>query len=175
VHRTGGNRCVAFPTHFDLLRYLRIVYVHLGVGSRIGGHLRLGGEQMRKRHRRYQTVGMVNEYRSSQTCAICFNAMVLSGKRKSVNGSSVCYNHLCPTYALGNKTKNRDVEAANCIAIGAMTILLHGAALSPFAFRHNKPSQSRWWKACDLGPRSRCILQGREMHIFLPTHHKMAS
>jgi hypothetical protein len=23
-----------------------------------------------------------------------------------------------------------------------MTILLHGAALSPFAFRHNKPSQS---------------------------------
>jgi hypothetical protein len=52
------------------------------------------------------------------------------------------YNHLCPTYVLGNNTKNRDVEAAKCIAIGAMTILLHGAALSPFAFRHNKPSQS---------------------------------
>ncbi|CAO3685783.1 unnamed protein product [Umbelopsis ramanniana] len=66
----------------------------------------------------------------------------VGGKRKSVNGSSVCYNHLCPTYVLGNNTKNRDVEAAKCIAIGAMTILLHGAALSPFAFRHNKPSQS---------------------------------
>ena len=113
-----------------------------GVNSRIKGYLRLGEGQMRQRHRRYQTVAMANENNTSKTCATCFSSVVrpkrmVNGKKRSVNGGSLCYNHLCPTYAIGNNTKNRDTEAAKCIAIKAMHELVYRTTLPPF---DTKPS-----------------------------------
>ena len=92
-----------------------------GVGTRIGGHLKYGGGQIRARHRRYATVCMTNEFMTSQTCSSCFGPVVRPQKRvlkegkwksKFVSGSSICYNGDCPSYKRGSNTKNRDVEAA---------------------------------------------------------------
>lgn len=47
-----------------------------GAGTRIGGHLRYGGGKLRERHRRYTTVAMTNEYRTSQTCCYCFQPVI---------------------------------------------------------------------------------------------------
>jgi hypothetical protein len=63
-------------------------------------------------------------------------------KKKSFSDSSVCYDHLCPTSAAGNNTKNPYNEAANCIAIAAMSKLMCGTTLAPFGNTH-KPSQSQ--------------------------------
>lgn len=40
-----------------------------GAGSRIKGHQRHGGGQMRRKHRRHATVAMTNERLTSQTCS----------------------------------------------------------------------------------------------------------
>jgi hypothetical protein len=47
-----------------------------GAGTRIGGHLRYGGGKLRQRHRRYITVAMTNEYRTSRTCCYCFQPVI---------------------------------------------------------------------------------------------------
>lgn len=114
-----------------------------GVGSRITGHARRGGEQFRRRHRRYVTVSMTNEYRSSQTCSTCFQPVThprvlkfKKGEWKTVTdkGSSLCMNPTCPTYIAGTNTKNRDEEAAECIAIAGARSLLTGITLPPFEY-----------------------------------------
>lgn len=103
-----------------------------GVNSRIGGHLRYGGKQFRRRHRRYVTVGMTNEYCTSQICSSCFfpvcrpqKTIILDNKRirKSVNGGSICYNPRCPSYLAGCNTRNRDVQAAINIALAGVTAM----------------------------------------------------
>ena len=119
-----------------------------GVGSRIKGHLRLGGGQMRRRHRRYEVVSMTDEYRTSQTCATCFGQMVRPAQLKTVNGKSkrvicncgsICMNSSCPSYQTGTNTRNRDVEAAKCIAIASTCQILKGSRPLPLA--KNKISQ----------------------------------
>jgi hypothetical protein len=120
-----------------------------GVGSRIKGHLRLGGGQMRRRHRRYEVVSMTDEYRTSQTCATCFGQVVRPAQLKTVNGrskrvtcngGSICMNSSCPSYQTGTNTRNRDVEAAKCIAIASTCQILKGSRPLPLA--KNKISQS---------------------------------
>ncbi|KAJ2958889.1 hypothetical protein NQZ79_g5568 [Umbelopsis isabellina] len=112
-----------------------------GVGSRIGGHQRYGGSQLRRRHRRYAVVAMTNEHNSSQTCSVCMSPVVRPQQRiqikgkwrtRSVNGSSVCFNTNCPSYKSGCNTKNRDVEAAVCIALAGVSTMLSGHTLPPF-------------------------------------------
>ena len=112
-----------------------------GVGTRIGGHLKYGGGQIRARHRRYATVCMTNEFMTSQTCSSCFGPVVRPQKRvlkegkwksKSVSGSSICYNDDCPSYKRGSNTKNRDVEAAVNIAIAGISRITTGSTLPPF-------------------------------------------
>jgi hypothetical protein len=114
-------------------------------GSRIKGHLRYGGKKLRKCHRKYATIAMTDEYKSSQTCSACFSQIVhpkrpvnVNGKlrTKSVNGSSLCLNSECPTYKFGVNTRNRDVEAAKCIALAGMTTILYSQTLPTFS-RHN--------------------------------------
>ena len=62
-----------------------------GVGSRIGGYQRRGGGKMREQHRRYCTIGMTNEYRTSKTCIYCScqvrqaRAVVRSTERSSLS------------------------------------------------------------------------------------------
>lgn len=108
-----------------------------GVGSRIKGHLKMGGKQLRRRHRRYGVVAITNEYKSSQTCATCFQQVCrpkgkIGSKVKSVNGSSVCFNYHCLSYRKGHNTKNRDVEASKCIALAGVSLLL-AQPMSPFS------------------------------------------
>ena len=112
-----------------------------GVGSRVRGHLRYGGSQIRKRNRRYATIAMTNEHNTSQTCSVCMSPVVRPQRRvqmegkwrtRSVNGSSVCYNSKCPSYKSGCNTKNRDVEAAVCIALAGMSTMLIAHTLPPF-------------------------------------------
>jgi hypothetical protein len=111
-----------------------------GWGSRIGGHLKYGCHQLRSRHRRYVTIAMTNEHRSSQTCFTCFSPVVRPQERvtkngqtklKSVHGGSICYNSACPSYKAGTNTKNRDVGAAVNIALAGLTSML-GGTLPPF-------------------------------------------
>jgi hypothetical protein len=49
------------------------------------GHSHRDGEQMRKRHRRYQTVAMINEHRNSQICASYFHPMMKPLRLQSVS------------------------------------------------------------------------------------------
>jgi hypothetical protein len=120
-----------------------------GVGSRLKGHLRLGGKQMHRRHRRYEVVSMTDEYRTSQTCATCFGQVVRpvrvktvngSSKRGTCNGGSLCMNASCPSYQTGTNTRNRDVEAAKCIAIASTCQLLKGSRPLPLAKNENSQS-----------------------------------
>jgi hypothetical protein len=108
---------------------------------RIKGHLRYGGGQIKKRHRTYACVAITNEFNVSQTCCIGLKPIVLptknvikDGKLKSntILGSSICYNLKCPTCQNGTNTKNRDVEAAVCIALSGIITMLTGKPLPPF-------------------------------------------
>ncbi|KAF9942579.1 hypothetical protein BGZ70_006116, partial [Mortierella alpina] len=60
-----------------------------GVGSRIGGHARRGGSKMRRNHRRYCTVVIHDEFRTSKTCTYCHGAVVLARSRRIKNGQVV--------------------------------------------------------------------------------------
>ena len=109
-----------------------------GIDSRLKGHARLDGEQIRKRHRCYLPVAMTNECISSQTCSTCFNPIthprVIHGRWKTVlnNGPSLCMNSACPSYRDGKNTRNHDVEGAECIAIAAASRLLTGSTIACF-------------------------------------------
>lgn len=112
------------------------------VGSTIKKHLRWGGKQLRKRHRRYTVVAMTNEYRPSQTCVGCFGSVVrpsgrkmIDGKLKTVpvNGASICFNTKCPMYRKSINTQNRDTEAAVCIALAGASQLLAGPTCPRYA------------------------------------------
>lgn len=104
---------------------------------------------MRRRHRRYAVVAITDEFKSSQTCATCFSALVrpkclklIKGayRRRSTNGSSLCMNRKCQSYLAGRNTRNRDVEAAKCIALAGISRMLTGRTLPPFS---REPIQSQ--------------------------------
>jgi hypothetical protein len=129
-----------------------------GVGSRVKGHARRGGTQMRSRHRRYQTVAMTNEYCSSQTCSTCFSPATHPKQRKLVNGvwkmrtcngSTICLNPRCPSFQAGINTRNRDAEAAKCILLAGISRMLTGDTLPPF---NPKPSQYKTGFPVHFGP-----------------------
>jgi len=132
------------------------------VGSRIGGHARRGGGKMRRNHCRYVTVGMTNEYNTSQTCSTCFLPIVHPRIRKFVkgtwktvtnNGTSVCLNQDCPTYQAGTNSRNRDVQAAECIAMAGASLLLTGRTLPPFDNQHSQFNTVRFPTASSTGKR----------------------
>jgi hypothetical protein len=102
--------------------------------TRITGHLKYGGSQLLKRHRRYCTVAMTNGYMTSQTCSRPQIVVTVNGKqrRKSIMGSSVWYNTFCPTYQIGHNTKNRDIEAVLNIAIAGVSTMNSEETLPPF-------------------------------------------
>jgi hypothetical protein len=149
VARSPESRKYAHPAECPkarqfLLPVLLIGSAGTGVGSRIGGHARRGGGKMREQHRRYCTVGMTNEYRSSKTCVFCFQPVQLarsrrlvSGKVKvvKVHGAVECVNPACPSFKCGYTTKPRDPHAALCIAIAGASNLLSPSrtTLPPFS------------------------------------------
>jgi len=115
-----------------------------GVNSRIKGHARRGGGKMREQHRRHCTIGMTNEYRSSQTCVWCFQQTRLARSRRIINGriTSVkihgaveCINPSCISFKCGYTIKPRDPHSAIAIAIAGASILLSTSrsTLPPFS------------------------------------------
>lgn len=124
-----------------------------GVGSRIGGHQRRGGGKMREQHRRYCTVGMTNEFRTSKTCIYCFCQVRQARARRLVNGKvkSVrihdaieCINPECPSVMQGYTVKPRDAHAAAAIAIAGASTLLDPSrkTLPPFSRNTIPPSRN---------------------------------
>lgn len=113
-----------------------------GVGTRIKGTARRGGRKMREQHMRYGVVGMTNEYRSSQTCAWCFQQLRPARARREVNGQPQivrlhgaleCTNPLCVSVLEGHTIKSRDHNAALCIALAGGSTVLDHTTLEPFA------------------------------------------
>jgi hypothetical protein len=105
-----------------------------GVGSRIKGHAKLGGKQLGKRHRRYTTVGITNEYHTSQTCSQCLSPIIhliatkiIKGKTKMLTnqGTSLCLNIHCPPYKLGRNSCNRDISGRRVHRLGRSAYLSH--------------------------------------------------
>ncbi|KAK3821191.1 MAG: hypothetical protein J3Q66DRAFT_280018 [Benniella sp.] len=113
-----------------------------GVGSRIGGHVRRGGKKMRVEHMKHTVVGITSEYRTSQTCAVCFQQLhqaryrrTINGEERivSVHGAMECQNPDCPSFLQGRSIKPRDVNAAMNIAMAGASTLLHNRELPPFS------------------------------------------
>ena len=111
------------------------------VGARIKGHAKRGGRTIRNRHGRHVPVAMTNEFRTSQTCCVCFNPIIHPTQRKLVKdqwkkvsnkGTSICVNPECRAFKAGHAAQTRDVQAAVCIAIAGATTLLTGKPLACF-------------------------------------------
>ncbi|GJJ73706.1 hypothetical protein EMPS_06064 [Entomortierella parvispora] len=107
-----------------------------GVGSRIGGHYRLGGKNIRKQHRQVGTVVVTDEYMSTQRCCFCLEKTHSARSRRivgsekgrtintvTVNGSKVCFNTACPAYKNGYTTRPRDTQACVCIGISGYSAI----------------------------------------------------
>ena len=101
-----------------------------GVGSRIGGHARRGGGKMREQHRRYCTVGMTDEYRSSKTCIWCFQQVRLPRSRRLINGkiktvkvhgAVECVNPSCISVQCGYTIKSRDPHACKKLRLNLLS------------------------------------------------------
>lgn len=124
-----------------------------GVGSRIGGYQRRGGGKMREQHRRYCTVGMTNEFRTSKTCIYCYCQVRQARARRLVNGkvkfvnlhdAVECINPECPSVKQGYTVKPRDAHAAAAIAIAGASALLDRSrrTLPPFSRNTKPPSRN---------------------------------
>ena len=105
-----------------------------GVGSRIGGHLRWGGNWMREELlRQGLVVALTDEYCTTKTCVYCFERLRLQKSRrlvgteiktKTVHGSVVCVNPQCPAVQAGYATRPRDTNAAVGILLSAASVML---------------------------------------------------
>lgn len=119
-----------------------------GVGSRIKGQARRGGNKMREEHIRHCPIAMTDEFRSSKTCIFCFaqvqqarSCRTIGGKVKtvSVHGAIECVNPDCPSVKCGYTIRPRDPHAAVAIAIAGASVLLQGRTLPPFSRRLSAP------------------------------------
>ncbi|KAK3828311.1 MAG: hypothetical protein J3Q66DRAFT_306632 [Benniella sp.] len=100
------------------------------VGSRIGGHLRRGGNRFRTEHARNAVVAVQDEFRTSKTCIFCFARTTLAyGRRKGepvrIRGAVVCPNPDCVSNRFGYCIKPRDNHSALAIALAGAATLLH--------------------------------------------------
>ncbi|GJJ74906.1 hypothetical protein EMPS_07264 [Entomortierella parvispora] len=126
-----------------------------GVGSRIGGHYRLGGKNIRKQHRQVGTVVVTDEYMSTQRCCFCFKKthsarsrrLVTTDKGKTVNtvlvnGSKECDNTACPAFKNGYTTRPRDTQACVCIGISGFSAIQDQERIPLAPFRpHLEPCE----------------------------------
>lgn len=106
-----------------------------GVGSRIGGHLRWGGNWMRQELLRLGlVVALTDEYCTSRICVYCFQRLQLQKSRRlvgtavktrTVHGSVVCVNPQCPAVMEGYATRPRDTNAAVGILLSAASVMLN--------------------------------------------------
>jgi hypothetical protein len=110
-----------------------------GVGLRIKGNFRMGGQWHRQQVMR-QGIGLVvQEARTSQTCPYCGMKIVhpmkrLGGKVRVNQGTSTCVNPSCPAVMANKASFPRDDLSALCIALRA------------FAQIQGKDWPSAWYK-----------------------------
>ncbi|KAF9953804.1 hypothetical protein BGZ70_000114 [Mortierella alpina] len=112
------------------------------VGCRFKGHAKRGGTKLRQEHRRYTTVAVTGEYRTSKTCVACYQPVELARARRLVNGEArivavhgalECVNPSCEHFQLGYTIKARDPHSALCILLnGASDLLPPFRPLPPF-------------------------------------------
>ncbi|KAI8355837.1 hypothetical protein B0O80DRAFT_448080 [Mortierella sp. GBAus27b] len=105
-----------------------------GVGSRIGGNLRWGGKWMRQELQRLGVVvALTDEYCTTKTCVHCLQRLKLQKSRRligtniklrTVHGSMVCTNPLCPAVRAGYATRPRDTNASVGILLSAASVML---------------------------------------------------
>lgn len=121
------------------------------VGSRLRGHPKRGGKWLRERHRRYATVIMTDEYRSSQTYPFCYGP---------ISHPKVRNDRVCPLYNEGACLQNRNAMIATRICLTGASKVLHGETIAPLSkqtvikklynFKHHRrhPTNLR----CSFGP-----------------------
>jgi len=105
-----------------------------GVGSRIGGNLRWGGNWLRRLLLQLDmVVVLTDEYNTTRMCVYCHHRMEeakstrLVGaetKTRSTRGSMCCLNPDCQAVKKGYAMRPRDSNAAVGILLSAMTIML---------------------------------------------------
>jgi hypothetical protein len=84
------------------------------VGNLIKGFSRRGGKWARQTHSRHTTVGIVDEFRTSQTCEFCYSQVIrlISNRGRTVNGSFQCLNKKGPAVNKGLAIQSKDTMAA---------------------------------------------------------------
>ncbi|KAF9556851.1 hypothetical protein EC968_007928, partial [Mortierella alpina] len=120
------------------------------VGGRIGGHLKWGGDWLKK-HLLWMDmlVSVTDEYCTSQICPYCYSRVQLSTSRRVVgtaiktrklHGSIECRNRACVSYKCGYGTRPRDTNAATNILISGASIWVSGGPwpITPFS-RYIRP------------------------------------
>ncbi|KAF7726709.1 hypothetical protein EC973_008483 [Apophysomyces ossiformis] len=102
--------------------------VGTGVCSPIRGHCRRGGKQLREQHLQQTSVGMTNEFRSSQLCPYCYQVLSHLNKKKDGYikknfGTVICTNSECISVKKGYGSRGRDQNAALNIAVAGTSAL----------------------------------------------------
>ena len=122
----------------------------MGVGSRLKGNAKMGGNKIPQRHMHHGPVCKTNEQNSSKTCPFCFKPTRLArarrmreGKMKLVrlNGAVECTNSQCISHRCGYTIRGRDNNAALNIAIAGYSQLTSTdrTALPPFTTTTRRP------------------------------------
>ncbi|GJJ78521.1 hypothetical protein EMPS_10880 [Entomortierella parvispora] len=116
----------------------------MGVGSRLKGNCRMGGNEIPRRHKNHGPVGKTNEHNSSKTCPFCFRPIRLARGRRMkkgtmklvrLNGAVECTNPECISHRCGYTIRGRDQNAALNIAVAGYTQLTttERTTLPPFS------------------------------------------
>ncbi|KAF9972997.1 hypothetical protein BGZ73_003796 [Actinomortierella ambigua] len=98
-----------------------------GIGPRIGGHLRRGGNRLRAAHRQHSVVAVTNEHLTSRRDGTIATV--------SVKGSMECLNAEC-SFTCGYTMKPRDSQGAFNIGTNGYQMLTTGNPLPPFSNEH---------------------------------------
>jgi hypothetical protein len=75
---SGEQRFVSGRAKVDVMASITTI-MFIGIagtceGFRLKGHAKRDGKQFRKRNKRYVSIGMTNEYLTSQICSACFQS-----------------------------------------------------------------------------------------------------
>ncbi|KAI9474258.1 MAG: hypothetical protein EXX96DRAFT_509403 [Benjaminiella poitrasii] len=104
-----------------------------GVGSRIQGHLRYGGNWKTQKHSLYTSVCVTNEHNSSKTCPFCFHKIshpikILNkdGRKiiKAVNCTSFCSYRNCVSVKAKSSHRGNGSLSALIIGLSGLASLL---------------------------------------------------
>ncbi|KAG0032460.1 hypothetical protein BGZ83_004448, partial [Gryganskiella cystojenkinii] len=90
-----------------------------GMNSRIGGHLKFGGNRVWENHMRFIPVLMTDEFLTTKTCPYCW-CRVQFGRSRKKEGAPVrrthgvvrCTNQRCLSVQVGYSRRGRDTNAS---------------------------------------------------------------